>query len=93
MSEFSCSNCNYTSDTKKSVKRHIEIKCKAAEIIEIPVDINCEYCDKTFSTRPSLKRHLKTCKIRKANLEEELAQKDEKIKELESKLANKSDKP
>ena len=65
MSEFSCSVCQYTSDTKKSVKRHIDAKCVRAEIIEIPIDINCEYCTKSFTTIPNLKKHLKICKIKK----------------------------
>jgi hypothetical protein len=90
MSEFSCSGCNYVSDTKKSVERHINgkgSKCKDAEINEIEADINCEYCNKTFATRPSMKRHYKTCKIKKASMEEEIEKMKKKLAETEVKLA------
>lgn len=93
MTEFKCSSCEYTSEFKNHVQRHIGNKTKCgkgqAEILEIPVDINCEFCFKEFNTRPSLKRHLKTCKIRKANVEEELRSAQAKIKDLETKLAQK----
>ena len=95
--EFACSICGYKSELKIHVKRHLNNKTKCGEgvpeIIEIPIDINCEYCEKEFSTVPSMKRHLKTCKVKKSNLEEELSKKDEKIKELETKLSQKTNEP
>ena len=82
--EFACSLCNYQSVNKSNIERHIISKCKVAEIIEIPVDINCEFCNKEFATKPNLKRHLKTCKVKKQNIEEEnekLRKENEKLKE------------
>jgi hypothetical protein len=88
--EFKCSICDYTSELKIHVKRHINNKTKCGEgnpeIIEVPMVINCEFCEKSFKTAPSMKRHLKTCKVKKANLEEELAQKDEENRILKEKL-------
>ncbi len=73
--EFSCSVCNYTSDTRKNVRRHINKKNKCGtddddyNIIEKPIEINCEHCDKCYKTQPSLKRHLRNCKVLKINQE------------------------
>jgi hypothetical protein len=82
--EFRCSICQYVSDSRKNATRHIGRKTKCGEgipkIIETVVEISCEYCKKTFNTNPSLSRHLKTCKIKKENLEEE-------VKILKEKLA------
>jgi len=85
MSEFSCSICHYLSPFKANVKTHIlnkNLKCASEnpEILEIPVDIICEFCSKEFATMPSMKRHLKTCKVKKSSLEEE-------VQELKIKLA------
>ena len=49
--EFSCSECNYTSDCKRNLKRHISRKNKCSEnvnvhIIEIPIEIIYEFCNK-----------------------------------------------
>jgi len=87
MSEFYCSKCNYTSDTKRSVKRHIDLKCKDATIEETSVDISCEYCNKNFSTKPSMKRHLKICKVKKANIEEEVVKLKEELAKLKAEKA------
>jgi hypothetical protein len=80
--KFSCSVCSYTSFRKNDVEKHFNKKNKCGngipEIIEIPVDIKCEFCNKLFTTNSSMKRHIKTCKI------------NDKIKELEDKLAQKS---
>jgi hypothetical protein len=87
MTEYSCSICEYTSDQKRHVARHI-IKKKSCgigtrEIIEIPIDIKCDFCNKKFSTRETMKQHTKnTCK-----------QKDsikDTRKELEQKLREKT---
>ncbi len=80
---FECSLCGYISDTKKSVVRHLsrKIKCKEGipTILEIPIKINCCHCIKEFTTFPNLKKHLKTCKIKKTNLEEEVKSLKEKL--------------
>jgi hypothetical protein len=88
--KFSCSLCNYSSDVKSNVIRHITKKSKCspgnAEIIELKVDIRCEFCDKLFTTKSHLIQHLKVCKVKKINLEKEVKIKDEKIKELEKEV-------
>ena len=91
--EFACSTCKYQSDTKKNVKTHIDAKCNGAEILIVKVDdIFCEYCNKSLNTRPSLRRHLKTCKVKKSNLEEENKQLKEENKQLKEKT-KKSENP
>ena len=89
MSIWKCSGCDYTNDRKQHVERHINKlkKCNEVilQIIEVSIEINCEHCNKMFTSERSLKRHLKSnCKVLKAD---ELFEKDQKIKELEEKLA------
>jgi ElaB/YqjD/DUF883 family membrane-anchored ribosome-binding protein len=86
--EYSCSVCQYTSDKKDNVAKHINRKRDCGpgikEIIEIPVEIKCNYCNKKFASSTSLKYHLKhTCKNRETILEEENNKLKERIKELE----------
>jgi hypothetical protein len=73
--EFACSICEYTSERKEHIKKHINNKTKCGEgtpeIIEIQVEIICEHCNKSFKTRPNLKKHEKICKVKKSNVEEE----------------------
>jgi hypothetical protein len=91
--KFSCSLCEYTSNSKHCIIRHIskKIKCGAGEpcIVEVKVDIKCEYCNKCYTINSNLVRHQKICVKKKENLERELIKKDEKIKELETQLAQK----
>jgi len=94
MSEFNCSLCNYTSDLKSNVERHIKKRTKCgegiAEIIEIPVEIVCEFCSKTFTTRRSLNKHKKdSCRVKKSNIEEENRALKEKVEKLEEQIAKK----
>jgi len=86
MTEFGCSNCEYTSPMKKHVVRHINRKNPCGpgikEIIEIPVEIVCEYCEKNFSTFPNLTNHVKNyCKLKDKY-------KDDEIKKLKEELRN-----
>ncbi len=71
--KFNCSQCNYTTNYKKSMIGHInrKIKCGAeiAEIIEVNSNIECEYCKITFTLMSNLTRHLKICKIKKEKQE------------------------
>jgi predicted metal-dependent hydrolase len=73
--EFKCSLCDYTSEKKCHITQHINRKIKCGEgnliIISVPINILCDFCSRSFSTRPNLKRHLKTCNVKKQNLEEE----------------------
>jgi hypothetical protein len=88
--EFCCSVCNYTSETRENVVRHISKKNKCGEnpiVNSRDIDIICDFCNKSFTIKSNLTRHLKTCKVKKINLEKELAIRDEKVKELEKKLA------
>jgi hypothetical protein len=88
---YKCSLCDYKSDLKLNVIRHREKKNKCGtgefSIIQLSEMIICEYCKKNFTTLRSLNRHLNICKIKKDNVEKELALSNEKIKELEKKLA------
>jgi len=86
--EFGCSSCEYTSSQKISIIRHINKRksCGSGtkEIIEIPIVINCEFCNKKFSTKSNLNEHLKNnCKQKNTNLQKQLKEANEKIKELE----------
>jgi hypothetical protein len=93
--EFSCSNCEYKSNVKNCVIRHINnknLECfKNNPVLKSTIiHIKCDFCNKTYTTVPILKKHLKTCKVKKENLEEE----NKKLKE-ELALATKalSEKP
>jgi hypothetical protein len=47
--EFSCSKCDYSSDVRENVVRHINKKVKCGvnpEIIKNNIDIYCEFCKK-----------------------------------------------
>ncbi len=88
MSEYSCSICKYTSNRKDFVKNHINRKTKCgegiAQLIEIPSEISCQRCNKFFSTKKNLERHEKNnCKVALNEIE----QANQKIKELQEKLA------
>jgi hypothetical protein len=88
--EFSCSKCNYSSDIRENVVRHINKKIKCGndpEIIKNNIEICCEFCKKTLKFKSSLVRHLKVCKVKKINLEKELEIEKKKNNELEKKLA------
>jgi 5-methylcytosine-specific restriction endonuclease McrA len=91
MPEYKCSGCDYNTYIKCHMGDHINRKNKCSvdelNIIEIDSDFNCEYCKKTFSIRSNLNRHLKTCKVKKQNLEKELdKQKNNEIEEKYKKL-------
>ena len=92
--EFSCSLCNYKTGKKDHIKRHINNKTKCGEgipeILEILVEIICEYCNNTFASKPNLKRHLKTCKVKKKNLEEVVENLEDKVNKLEQQLSKQS---
>lgn len=83
MPEFKCSSCEYTSKKKCHVERHVNnvIKCKElfSNVIDINIDIMCEYCKKNFTLESNLKRHIKTCKVKKNNLEEEVRKLKEEL--------------
>ena len=83
--EFRCSICNYTSDRRQNVERHINRKTKCGDgishILELPIEISCEFCNKTFTQKRTLARHQQdSCKLKliKENekLKEQLAAKD-----------------
>ncbi len=81
--KFKCSLCDYSSNDKRNITRHINrlIKCNngTPEIITLDNIISCEYCKKSFSLEPNMIRHLKTCKVKKAGLEEEVRILKEKL--------------
>jgi uncharacterized Zn-finger protein len=72
---YKCSICDYESDKKYNVEKHINKKISCGEgvktIIEGKINYLCEYCKKKSTNKSNLTRHLKTCKVKKENLEEE----------------------
>jgi hypothetical protein len=90
MPEYQCSICKYTSFKKYHLERHLEKQIKCGDgipkIIDIPIEFACEYCKKIYKTNPSMKRHLKTCKVKKVNIEKELALEKEQVKKLKGEL-------
>jgi hypothetical protein len=91
MPEYKCSLCDYKSCYKNHLINHIKRKKKCGEgepnITEIELNFDCEYCKKEFGIKNNLTRHLKTCKIKKQNLEKELVLKNEENRVLKEKLA------
>jgi hypothetical protein len=89
--KYSCSLCNYTSVNKQCVVRHFDKKIKCCEgipkLLEIKEDVICEFCKKLITNKQNLMKHLMVCKVKKANLEKELAIKDEEVRILKEKLA------
>ncbi len=84
---FSCSVCNYTSNIRQSIIKHIHKKTKCGEnpqIISSEADIKCEYCNKSYTTHLSMVRHLKICKSKekKDKLEIELDEKNQEVEKL-----------
>lgn len=61
MSEFKCSNCNYTSKTKWNVKNHINKVCKEATLEENIIKVECNICNKMFDTYKLLEQHKQKC--------------------------------
>ena len=63
-STYKCSACNYTSEFKSNVVKHINKakKCSNSEleVLSIETDIICSHCNKSFSDVNSRNRHLKT---------------------------------
>ncbi len=85
--KFKCSTCNYISDKKYNIEKHIKNKCKdgVVNIVNSIFPNKCEFCKKEFTTKPILTRHLKTCKFKKtdSDIGKELEIILEKVKELE----------
>jgi hypothetical protein len=73
--EFKCSACEYKSERRLCVVKHInrKIPCNEGilEVVTVQLDIKCYSCNKEYSSWPNLKRHLSTCKVKKNNLIEE----------------------
>jgi hypothetical protein len=72
MSDFICSKCNYTSNVKQNVSKHIRInKCwiqgsEEPKINKTVKSVNCEYCDHSFETVIGLYKHVNyQCKIKR----------------------------
>jgi hypothetical protein len=71
MTEYSCSNCNFVSDRKQNVERHINRtdKCwdtKIPEIIKNVDEVECKYCKKILTTIGGLRFHQKNnCEMKK----------------------------
>ena len=71
MTTWQCSLCEYSSDNKNHIQRHINKlkKCGPgqAEILEIATEVKCEHCQKLFTADRNLKQHIKNnCKVVKS---------------------------
>ena len=87
--EFGCSECDYVSEFKHHITRHISRQNKCGpepQVIKIPICIQCDYCEKTYKTKITLKRHLKTCKVKKKQTDKLITEKDREIAVLKAKL-------
>lgn len=77
---YKCSLCEYSSNYKKDIVKHINRKNKCSddlpEILQIKSDLICNICSKKLSTKNSLLRHISICK-NKENIR--------RIEELENK--------
>ncbi len=82
--EFKCSGCEYVSNLKHNIKRHIITKkdCENSNVVIVKLDIICSYCKKLFTTGPNLNKHLKLCKVKKIDIELDIIKKNEEIKKL-----------
>jgi hypothetical protein len=104
MSDFTCSKCNYVSNIKQNVVKHIRTKkcwindSDEPTISKIIKEVNCEYCNNMFDTVMGLHKHVKSqCKIKreldkkKESDVSELDKLKEKVKELELKIDKQSE--
>jgi hypothetical protein len=86
---YKCSLCDYTSNYKKDILKHFNKKKRCSdeedilEVIEIQSNIICKICSKKLANNSSLARHLEACKRKQDN---------KKIKELEDKVTELSNK-
>lgn len=65
--EFKCSICDFTSQQKACVQRHINRKNKCGDnpyVITIDGNVTCEYCNLVCKTRYIVNNHYKVCKQR-----------------------------
>jgi hypothetical protein len=91
MPEYKCSLCNYTTNYKTHINDHINRKNKCVPegkpiALEIDLDFSCNYCNGSLTSKSNLTRHLKTCKVKKENLEKELIVKNNEVKELKEEV-------
>lgn len=88
MAEYMCSACNYRTNDKSNIKRHMKKKkaCSTGErnIIELNSECRCNGCNKNFASAKTLKYHqTNNCNAKISVLEEQLVIANNKIKELE----------
>ena len=96
MKEYKCEKCNYFTDRKSSIHKHLRSKkCinnnkKDNEIIKDTTENNkeitknqCKFCKKLFSTKYNLNKHSKKCKKK---IEFEYKEREKKLKEENAKL-------
>jgi hypothetical protein len=72
MTDFVCSKCNYVSNRKQNVVKHIRINKCWIQGSEEPIinktvkSVSCEYCDHSFDTVMGLYKHVNyQCKIKR----------------------------
>jgi ElaB/YqjD/DUF883 family membrane-anchored ribosome-binding protein len=94
--EYRCSCCNYVSDKRRYIVRHIQKKVSCGEgekgIIEVPITIKCDYCDKRFASGETLNKHIKkVCTVKNSAsvmLMEEIQKLKEELRNLSKNPSN-----
>lgn len=85
--EYKCDHCEYVSDRKNNLERHVDVKHPKKD------DYSCIYCGMLFSNRQNKWRHEKySCKSKPdnnnliINLIQQLAEKDKKLEDKDKKI-------
>lgn len=98
MSKFNCKICNYKTDRKNDMSRHIqsprhiekvldEEKLRNLEIQHVPTNSPkyiCTYCQNDYKTNSSLSKHLHKCPMKNAKLDKLEKEKDEMASKITS---------
>jgi hypothetical protein len=90
--KYKCADCDYSTKLRFDYNKHLKTDKHLINTNQLKTEIKinqCEYCEKIFSSQCNHSRHKKTCKIKKQQ-QDQLDEKDNKIKLLELQLAEQS---